>query len=47
MTIKKFIPQLAIETEFLIAHLQIPEQCKTKSAVGAVHAFLRSWQLGA
>ncbi len=41
--IKKFNPQLAIDSEFL----PILVWRKTKGTVGAVCAFLRKWQLGA
>jgi hypothetical protein len=33
---KMFTPQLAFDTKFFIAHLSIPERCKTKGAVGTV-----------
>jgi hypothetical protein len=36
---------MAIETEFFITHLPILVRCKTKGAVGAVCAILRSLQL--
>jgi hypothetical protein len=45
---KKFIPQLAIDTEFFITNLPIlAVRSKTKGAVGAVCALLCNWQLGA
>jgi hypothetical protein len=45
---KKFIPHLAIDTEFFQRVFANPctVRCKTKDAVGAVCALLRNWQLG-
>jgi hypothetical protein len=43
---KKFIPKLAIDTEFFfIAHLPNLVRCKTKGAVGALCTLPRNWQL--
>jgi hypothetical protein len=44
---KKFIPKLAIDTEFFfIAHLPNLVRFKIQGAVGALYALPRNWQLG-
>jgi hypothetical protein len=48
MTIKKSIPQLAIDTKFFHRAFANPfVQCKSKGAVGVMCALLSNWQLGA
>jgi hypothetical protein len=44
---KKLIPQLAVETEFFMAHLSILVRCKIKGTVRAVCTSLRIWPLSA